>query len=175
MNTRIVALALAAGIALVAGESRAQQQPAANPLDVVPDKMPFDVPYGTPIPLDRAQAVIAGAAAEATKHDWKMDIAVVDSGGNLVAFARMDGAQLASISVAEHKARVAATFRRETKILEDRVQAGNPYILSIDGVIATRGGIPLIEGGQLIGAIGVSGGVGSQDEVCAKAGVASLK
>jgi len=175
MQQRLIALALIAGFVSIAADSRAQQQPAANPLDVVPDKMPFDVPYGPPITLERAQAVIAATAAEAAKHDWKMDIAVVDAGGNLVAFSRMDGAQLASIAVAEHKARTAATFRRETKIIEERVQAGYPYLLSIDGIIATRGGIPLIEGGKLIGAIGVSGGAGSQDEVCAKAGVAALK
>ena len=63
----------------------------SNPLDVVPDEMPFDVPYGPPISLDRAQAVIQAAVAEARKRNWKMNIAVADSGGNLVAFQRMDG------------------------------------------------------------------------------------
>ncbi len=77
-------------------------QPAAvNPLDIVPHDMPFDVPYGTPISLERAQAVIHAAVAEAKKRDWKMNVAVVDSGGNLVAFQRMAGAQLASIQIAE--------------------------------------------------------------------------
>jgi len=69
--------------------------PAANPLDVIPEKMPFDVPYGAPIALDRAQSVVAAAVAEAQKRNWKMNVSVVDSGGNLVAFARMDGAQFA--------------------------------------------------------------------------------
>ena len=91
------------------------QAPAPATLDAVPDKMPFDAPYGAPVSLDRAQPVIAAAAAEAKKRDWKLNVAVVDSGGNLVAFARMDGAQLASVSISEHKARAAATFRRETK------------------------------------------------------------
>src|SRR5277367_5703353 len=86
------------------------QQP--NPLDTVPENMPFDVPYGAPISLEAADAAINAAFAEAKKHNWKMNIAVVDSGGNLVAFRRMDGAQLASISISEHKARVAAKFRR---------------------------------------------------------------
>ena len=86
-------------------------------------------------------------------------MAVVDSGANLVAFQRMDGAQLASVQIAEHKARAAAAFRRETKVYEDAVQLKqNHYVLSIDGVIAARGGIPLIEAGKLIGAIGCSGG-----------------
>src|SRR5580698_3974558 len=78
---------------------------AANPLDVIPDEMPFDVPYGRPISLARAQEVIQAAVAEAKRRDWKMNIAVADSGGNLVAFQRMDGAMLASIQIAQHKAR----------------------------------------------------------------------
>jgi uncharacterized protein GlcG (DUF336 family) len=160
-----------AGSLLAAGQARAQT-PAANPLDKVPDKMPFDVPYGTPIGLDRATAVIASAMAECKSHDWKVNVAVVDSGGNLVAFNRMDGAQIASITISEHKARVAVTFRRETKIFENGVQGGLTYQLSLDGIIASRGGIPLVEDGKLIGAIGVSGGTGSQDEVCSKAGAA---
>src|ERR1700756_5095038 len=93
----------------------AQPAPAANPLDVVPEKMPFDIPYGAPITLEHAEAVIAATVAEAKKHDWKLDIAVMDSGGNLVAFERMDGAQLASIQIAAHKARAAVTVRRGTK------------------------------------------------------------
>ena len=149
-------------------------QTPANPLDAIPDKMPFDVPYGAPISLDRAQSAIAAAVAEAKKHDWKMNVAVVDAGGNLVAFARMDGAQLASVSIAEHKARVAVTFRRETKVFESGMQSGLVYQLSLDGVIGSRGGIPLVEDGKLIGAIGASGGAGSQDEVSAKAGAALI-
>ncbi len=148
-------------------------QPSPTPaLDVIPDKMPFDIPYGAPITLERAQVVVAAAVAEAKKHDWKMVVSVVDSGGNLVAFARMDGAQLASVAIAEHKARTAAMFRRDTKLFENGVQGGLTYQLSLDGVIASRGGIPLIEDGKLIGAIGASGGAGSQDEVCSKAGAA---
>jgi glc operon protein GlcG len=175
MRRPILAIALLASTVLAGGASLAQTTPAPNPLDVVPDKMPFDVPYGAPIPLERAQAVIAAAVAEAVKHDWKMNVAVVDSGGNLVAFGRMDGAQLASVAISEHKARTAASFRRETKAFENGVQSGLVYQLSLDGVIASRGGIPLIENGKLIGAIGVSGGTGSQDEVCAKAGAALIK
>ena len=84
----------------------------SNPLDAIPDVIPFDVPYGPPISLDRAQAVIHAAVVEAKRRNWKMNVAVVDSGGNLVAFQRMDGAMLASVQIAEHKARAAATFRR---------------------------------------------------------------
>jgi uncharacterized protein GlcG (DUF336 family) len=175
---KIFCAVLLLGALLVCGPVRAQNvssQPGApNPLDVIPDKMPFDVPYGPPISLDRAQGLITAAIAEARRHDWKMNVAVVDAGGNLVTFARMDGAQLASGAIAEHKARTAATFRRDTKLFENGVQGGMLYQLSLDGVIASRGGIPLVEDGKLIGAIGASGGAGSQDEVCAKAGAAAL-
>ena len=147
-----------------------------NPLDVVPEKIPFDVPYGPPISLERAQAAINAVVAEAKKRDWKMNVAVVDSGGNLVAFQRMDGAMLASIQIAEHKARAAATFRRETKVFENGIQVNNlNYLMTLDGIVASRGGIPLIEHGKLIGAIGCSGGTDSQDEVVCRAGAAVIK
>jgi uncharacterized protein GlcG (DUF336 family) len=154
----------------------AQAAPASsNPLDAIPDEMPFDVPYGPPISLDRALAVIRAAVAEAKNRNWKMNIAVVDSGGNLVAFQRMDDAMLASIQIAEHKARAAATFRRPTKVFEDGVNLMHlNYLLAFDGIIASRGGIPLIEEGKIIGAVGCSGGADSQDEVVSKAGAAVI-
>jgi glc operon protein GlcG len=147
----------------------------SNPLDVIPDEMPFDVPYGSPISLDRAQAIIDAAVTEATKRNWKMNVAVADSSGNLVAFQRMDGAMLAAIQIAQHKARAAATFRRPTKIFEDGIQLMQlNYLLAFDGVIASRGGIPLIDHGMIIGAIGCSGGTDSQDEVVSQAGAAAI-
>jgi glc operon protein GlcG len=174
--SRILTLAMLAAALFGATFSAAQQPPAANPLDTVPDKMPFDIPYGAPIPLERASAAITAAVAEAKKHDWKLNVAVVDSGGNLVAFQRMDGAQLASIQISEHKARTAATFRRETKAFENAIQlSGSSYVMTLDGMIGSRGGIPLIESGKLIGAIGCSGGTGSQDELACMAGAATLK
>jgi glc operon protein GlcG len=155
--------------------SQAMQPTEKNPLDFVPDQIPFDTPYGAPISLDRAQAVIHAAVAEAKKRNWKMNVAVFDSGGNLVAFQRMDGAMLASIQIAEHKARAAATFRRETKQFEDGINLMHlNYLLAFDGIIASRGGIPLIEQGAIIGAIGCSGGTDSQDEIVSKAGAAII-
>jgi uncharacterized protein GlcG (DUF336 family) len=175
MRFLILRLALATAGLGISLSGQAQSPPMANPLDMVPDKMPFDIPYGAPISLDQAQIVIAAAVAEAKKHSWKINVAVVDSGANLVAFQRMDGAQLASIAISEHKARASVNFRRETRFFEDGVQLKQSnYVLSLDGVIASRGGIPLVEGGKLVGAIGCSGATGSQDEVACKAGAAAL-
>ena len=167
----LTAIALATGL-LAAGAAFAQQQPPAGApnLDAVPPQMPFNLPFGTPVTLEKAQALIQAATAEANKRGWPEDFAVVDWGGDLVAFARMDGAQLASIAIAEHKARTAARYRRPTIAFENGVQKfGFTYLLSLDDVIASRGGIPLVEDGRLIGAVGCSGGTGSQDEAVCRA------
>jgi len=173
---RFTALALAIGL-ISGGTAFAQQQPPAGApdLNAIPPQMPFNLPFGTPINLEKAQALIQAAMAEANKRGWPEDFAVVDWGGNLVAFARMDGAQLASIAIAEHKARTAARYRRPTVAFENAVQKfGFNYILTLDDVIASRGGIPLVEGGKIIGAIGCSGGTGSQDEALCQAAVAAV-
>ena len=160
--------ALAASVIGLAGGIAHAQQPAPPNLDTIPEKMPFATPYGAPIPAQRAQELIQAAIVEANKKGWPMNIAVVDSGANLVAFLRMDGALLGSVAIAQHKARAAVKFRRPTKVFEDAVvKSGLNYILSLDDIIASRGGIPLIEDGKIIGAVGCSGGTGSQDEaVC---------
>src|ERR1700723_857278 len=178
MKSRIVTSLLAAAVLVGAGMGQAadQAEPAQNPLAVIPDKMPFSVPYGAPIPLQRAQAVAQAAVTEATRRGWQLNIAVVDSGANLVTFVRMDGAQLASIAISEHKARTAVKYRRPTKAFEDAVQkAGFNYVLTLDDIVASRGGIPLIEDGKLIGAIGCSGGTGPQDEAACAAAAPPIK
>jgi uncharacterized protein GlcG (DUF336 family) len=150
--------------------------PAPYPLDDIPETMPFNVPYGQPIDLARAQKAIDAALTEGKRRGWAVNIAVVDSGANLVAFARMDGAQLGSISVAEHKARASAKFRRPTKVFEEGLQKKDyKYVMTLDDAIASRGGIPIIENGHLIGAIGCSGATGSQDEVICTAGAAAVQ
>lgn len=157
------------------GQAADQAEPAASPLDAIPVKMPFSVPYGAPISLQRAQAVAQAAVAEAAKRGWQLNVAVVDSGANLVTFLRMDGAQLASIAISEHKARTAVKFRRPTKAFEDAIQKADfKYILTLDDIVASRGGIPLIEDGKIIGAIGCSGGTGSQDEAACAAAAATI-
>jgi glc operon protein GlcG len=162
----------AAAVLSVAGASNAQ---TTNPRDDIPEKMPNDIPYGAPIGLKRADQVLDVALAESQKRTWKEVCAVVDSGGNLVTLKRMDGAQLASIDIAIHKALTSVKYRRETKVFEASIQSGNHYQLSFHDIIASRGGVPLLEAGKLIGAIGCSGGTGSQDEAVAKAGVIALE
>ena len=175
MRSRYISCLLLGATLLASAGGRADQAPA-SPLDAIPDKMPFNEPYGAPISAQRAQSLIQAAAAEATRRGWAMNIAVVDSGANLVAFLRMDGAQLASIAISEHKARTAAKFRRPTKVIEKAIQESDmKYMLTLDDVVASRGGIPLIEDGKIIGAIGCSGGTGSQDEVVCNAGAALIK
>ena len=180
---KLSALAAAlASLALIAPQASTAQTPAPPPppspllpsLDAVPEKMPFDIPYGPPITLEQAKAVIAGGIAECARRGWKMNLAVMDSGANLVAFERMDGAQLASGEIAQHKAKTAVLFRRDTKVFETNVTNGMVYQFTLDGMIASRGGIPLVQGGKLIGAVGSSGGAGGQDEVCAKAAAAVI-
>ncbi|MBV8656334.1 MAG: heme-binding protein [Burkholderiales bacterium] len=150
--------------------------PVPYPLDNIPENLPFNLPYGPPISLDTAETVVSAAMVEAKRHNWPLNIAVVDSGAQLVLFKRMDGAMLGSIAVAEHKARTSAKFRRETRVFEEAIQRnGYNYVLTLDDVIASRGGIPLVAGGKLVGAIGCSGGTSSQDEVVCKAGAAALK
>jgi glc operon protein GlcG len=176
----LTVLALAAGL-FAAGQAFAQQQPApaaptAPPdLNAIPEKMPFNIPFGAAITMERAQGLIKAAVDEATKRGWAMNVAVVDPNGDLVAFGRMDGAQLASVPISQHKARVAARYRRPTRAFEDAVQKfGFNYILTLDDVIASRGGIPLVEGGKIIGAVGCSGGTGSQDEATCTAAASTI-
>ena len=152
------------------------QAPAAAPA-AVPETMPFDIPYGMPVNLDTAHKAIIAAVEEAKKHNWKMAIAVVDPAGNLVADATMDGTQYASITIAQAKARTAALFRRQTKLFQDAVNGGTPSSLSLLGLVAgaaSEGGFPIVADGKLVGAIGASGGIATQDGVTARAGLDAI-
>lgn len=179
MKSRTLTIvALAAGL-FACGQAMAQGAPAAPTappdLNAIPEKMPFNIPYGTPITYERAGGLVQAAVAEATKRGWAMNVAVVDPNGDLIAFGRMNGAQLASIEISQHKARVAARYRRPSKALEDGIQKfGFNYLMTLDGMIGSRGGIPLVEDGKLIGAIGCSGGTGSQDEATCTAAASTI-
>lgn len=171
MKVGMFAVILLGAGTLLTGQASAQ----APDLNAIPDKMPFATPYGPPISMDRANAVIAAGVAEAKKRGWDMNIAVVDPHGDLKAFGRMDNAQFASISIAQHKARVAARYRRPSKAFEEGVtKAGLNYLMTLDDVIASRGGIPLVDGGKIIGAVGCSGGTGSQDEALCKVAAGAI-
>lgn len=137
----------------------------------------FAQPYGAPIPLADAKRAIAAAQAEAAKNNWNVVIAVVDSGGQLVALERMDSTQYGSVDVAQEKARTAVAFRRSTKVFQDGVAGGGEglRILRLPGALPIEGGLPLVIGGKLVGAIGVSGVTSAQDGQIAAAGVAALK
>jgi glc operon protein GlcG len=179
-----VSLTLAAcALALVGSPTLAQTptpSPAASPSQPsaggTPDVMPFDIPYGQSIGLERARQVLAAAEAEAKKRNWKMNIAVVDTNGELVYFARMEGAQIASGTISIGKARTAARFRRESRLFYNAYETGHPYVSTLDPtLVASPGGFPLVEAGKLIGAVGCSGGTGDQDAAVCKVGAEVVK
>ncbi len=148
-----------------------------NPNEAIPDAM-TPPPYGEPIKIETAKKAAAGAIAEAKKRNWDgLCVAVVSPSGDLVYFEKQDNCQYASVSISQHKARTSARYRRPTVVFERLLGRGPffAYLPTLDDVIASRGGNPLVVGGKVIGAIGVSGGTGSQDDVVSLAGVAALK
>jgi glc operon protein GlcG len=176
---RLTMMAGALCVALMTSTGALAQVPPdpANPNETVPDVMPFNIPYGETIDIAAAKKVAAAAEAEATKRHWPMCISVVGPSGDLVYFERMDNCQFASISISQHKARAAAKYRRPTVVFERLLGKGAffTYLGSLDDVIMSRGGNPLVVDGKIIGAIGVSGGTGAQDDTISQAGVAGLK
>jgi uncharacterized protein GlcG (DUF336 family) len=121
-----------------------------------------------------AMRVLNGAIAEARKHQWAVAIAVVDDGGHLLSFARLDGAPPISAYIAPEKARTAALGRRETRIYEEMINQGRSAFLSAPLRGMLEGGVPVIADGQVVGAVGVSGVKSSEDAQIARAGVAAL-
>ena len=136
---------------------------------------PPQVPYGLSRSTESAKNAAAAAIAEARKNNWKMAIAVVDTGGYLVYFEKMQDTQTGSVELAIEKARTSALFRRPTKVFQDGVAAGGEGIrlLRLTGAIPIDGGVPIIVDGKIIGAVGVSGGSGDQDGQVAKAGASA--
>ena len=133
--------------------------------------------YGLPINLDTAKKIAASAITEARKNNWTMAVAVVDTGGNLVYFEKMDGTQAGSVKVAISKGRSAVLFKCPTKAFQDMLAAGGEglRVLRLEGAVPVEGGLPLLMEGIIVGAIGVSGGTSQQDGVVAKAGADTLK
>ncbi len=130
--------------------------------------------YGSAIPLEKAMTVAAAAVSEARKNGWLMAVTIVDPSGELIYFEKMDGTQFGSIDVSIAKARSAARFKRPTKVYEDGLVAGGIGLraLKVPGAMPVEGGVPLVESGKIIGAIGVSGGQSPQDGQCANAAAA---
>ena len=132
-------------------------------------------PYGAPITIEQAKKAMVAAEAEARKNNWQVVISIVDSGGHLVALQRLD-AQTASVDISIGKATTAASFRRPSKALEDSMAPGGSAlrILGVRGATPLQGGVPIIVDGKIIGGIGVSGVMASQDEQVAIAGATAL-
>ena len=143
-----------------------QTSPASN----------LPLPYGPPIALAVAKTIMAAAEKEAAANQWPMAIAIVDSTAHLVLFQRADQTQLGSMEVSVGKAMTAVRFRRSTKVFEEAIAAGGAgvRITTMPGVLALEGGVPIIVDGQVIGAIGVSGMLSTQDAQVAAAGLAAL-
>src|SRR5215471_21847188 len=176
---RLTVMAGALCFALATGTGALAQVPPDpnNPNENVPETM-SPTPYGESINLETAKKVAAAAVAELQKRNWKgMCISVVDTHGDLVYFERDDACQYASVSISQHKARTSARYRRPTVVFERLSGKGQffSYLGSLDDVILSRGGNPIIVAGKVVGAIGVSGGTGSQDDTISQAGAASLK
>lgn len=177
---RAVCMSLFASACLLtagAAQAQAPAQPQATP--PVPEPMPFDIPYGTPLNLDMAHKAIQAAVDEAGKHKWKMAVSVVDPAGNLIAHATMDGTQYASIPLSQAKARTAALYRRPSGAFQNAINQGgfpaNATLMPFSGAVASEGGFPIVIDGKLVGAIGASGGIFTQDAVTAKAGLVALE
>ena len=151
-------------VLLIATQAHAQQPPSPT--------LPPPFAYGTPITLEQARKVAAAAEAEARKRNMNMVIAIVEPTGDLVYFLKMDGAQYASIKVAQSKAASAATFGRPTRIFRERVAKGDLGPMALVGAVASDGGVPIVVNGKTIGAIGSSGGA---DHDISQAGADALK
>jgi glc operon protein GlcG len=132
-------------------------------------------PYGLNINLATAKKVAVAAAEEAAKLKINVVIAIVDTGAHLVYLERFDVIQWGSLNVALHKAKCSIMYKRPTKALEDLILKGNTAYLTLDGIIAIEGGVPILQDGKIIGAIGVSGGSPAQDGEVARAGAAMVK
>jgi glc operon protein GlcG len=183
VSMSLAACAFASALALASSATLAQTPtpvpttpPAPPAAGGTPDAMPFDIPYGQSIGLERAKLVMAAAEAEAKRRNWKMNIAVVDTNGEPVMFQRMEGAQIASGTISIGKARTAARFRRESRLFYNAFETGHGYVATLDPtLVASPGGFPLVEGGKLIGAVGCSGGTGDQDAAICKVGAEVVK
>ena len=127
------------------------------------------------ITLDDAKKAMAAAESEARKNTWNVAIAILDAGGHLILFQKMDDTQIGSVNIAIGKAKTAINFKRPTKAMEDIVAGGRMAFLAVEGITPIQGGLPVVVDGKAIGAVGVSGVQSSQDEQVAQAAVNVLQ
>ena len=130
--------------------------------------------YGPVVSLASAKKIAAGVIAECQKNSWNVAVAVVDTHGILMYYEKMEDTQIASADIAIGKAKAAATYRRPTRVFAEVINKGSPATATLPGVFASPGGVPIMVGGKVTGAVGVSGVTGDQDEQCAKAGIAGM-
>ncbi len=164
--------ALALFLALAAGSTSIAQTtaPTAPAMPAAPA-----LPYGAPVPLETAQALLSAALDHARANGWRVAVAIVEPSGELVAFARLDDTQYGSIHVAQRKATTAARYRIPTLTMEERVLAGRIVSLANEDTLPIAGGRPIVIDGRIVGAIGVSGVTSTQDDEVALAALASLQ
>ena len=132
-------------------------------------------PYGLNINLATAKKIAWAAAKEANRIKINAIIAIVDAGGHLIYLERFDKAQFGSIDVAVHKARCSVAYKRPTKAFEEAVNSGKISLLTLDDICIVEGGLPIIQSGKIVGAIGVSGGTSQEDGQIATSGISALK
>ena len=130
--------------------------------------------YGADITVEVAKKIAAATIAECSSNKWNVAVAVVNTHGSLVYYERMNNTQSASARIAVDKASAAAMYRRPTRAFVDAIAKTGPATMTLPGVVASPGGVPIFSGGKVIGAVGVSGVTGDQDEQCAKAGLAGM-
>jgi uncharacterized protein GlcG (DUF336 family) len=124
--------------------------------------------------LADCERLAAGAMAEAQRNKWVVAIAILDEGGHLLHFVRMDGATPASAAISVEKARTAALSRRPSGMWEQRIKEGRTAMLKMPGILPVQGGVPIVVEGSCVGAVGVSGVQSHEDEQIAQAGIDAL-
>jgi uncharacterized protein GlcG (DUF336 family) len=130
--------------------------------------------YGADITIEQAKKIAAGVIAECTANKWNVAVAVVNTHGSLVYYERMNNTQSASAQIAVDKAKVGAMYRRTTRVFADTIAKAGPAVMTLPGVVASPGGVPIFSGGKVVGGVGVSGVTGDQDEQCAMAGLKGM-
>jgi len=156
---RIIAFVLGAGaLALSSISVSAQQRPD----------------YGPDIGIETAKKIAAATIAACTEKKWNVAVSIVDNHGALVYFERMANTQTASVEISMLKASAAARYRRPTRAFAEAIAGGRVAVVTFPGIVASPGGLPIMSDGKVIGAVGVSGVQGGQDEQCAKAGLDAM-